>query len=268
MAAKLKNDAIVENDLIEYLASTSDFAFELRCLELLNKFDFKCEHGGGYTDPVTAKSRQFDIRASHADGPKRVRCAIECKNLKPSNPLLMLSIPREEHESFHEVVVADTYRGSIEFNRRTGKATSYSQGDAVGKSCAQVGRDVNGVIVGNDSELYEKWGQALASANDLAAGMVSDAGPANPKINSLLLPVLVVPDNTLWQAVFDSAGAQTQSPIAVHRCQMFIGRNYRVGSIVSRYSVTVSHLEFVTVTGLRNLMTEVLHNTNRVWFPE
>jgi len=50
---KLQDVQIGEAELLEYLNTSSDFAFELRCLERLAKLGFDCQHGGSYTDPVT-----------------------------------------------------------------------------------------------------------------------------------------------------------------------------------------------------------------------
>jgi hypothetical protein len=61
--AKLKTDEILPEDLVEYLNSYSDFSFELAVLKMLRTSDIDCEHGGYYEDPITKKSREFDIRA-------------------------------------------------------------------------------------------------------------------------------------------------------------------------------------------------------------
>ena len=61
--AKLKNDPIDSTDLVEFLDTSSDFAFELACVKRLSELGYRCQHGGSYVDPVTKKARQFDIRA-------------------------------------------------------------------------------------------------------------------------------------------------------------------------------------------------------------
>src|ERR1700691_3590339 len=105
MAKQLRNDPIGVTDLIEFLDGSSDFGFELRCVEALSKLGFRCEHGGSYVDPVTKKARQFDIRARNDDeADVRIRCAVECKNLAKNFPLLIMCVPRAQGESFHELV--------------------------------------------------------------------------------------------------------------------------------------------------------------------
>lgn len=104
--AKPKDDPIGPAELKEYLNTSSDFTFELRCLERLSSLGSQCDHGGSYTDPVTQKTRQFDIRAQKSHGKLRVRCAIECKSLTDSFPLLVMCVPRSADESFHELILS------------------------------------------------------------------------------------------------------------------------------------------------------------------
>jgi hypothetical protein len=72
VARQKKNDPIDQADRIAYLEKVSDFAFELRCLERLTKLGFQCQHGGSYTDPVTNKTRQFDLRVQKSKGKFRI----------------------------------------------------------------------------------------------------------------------------------------------------------------------------------------------------
>ena len=68
MAAHDSNRKIDDTDLAEYLATQSGFAFELQCLQRLHTLGYQCQHGGSYSDPVTRKIRQFDIRARKSVG--------------------------------------------------------------------------------------------------------------------------------------------------------------------------------------------------------
>lgn len=80
--AKLKIEATNQLDLIEYLDGYSDFSFELTVLKMLREHDVDCDHGGHYVDPVTNKSREFDIRATKTINKYRVRMSVECKNIR------------------------------------------------------------------------------------------------------------------------------------------------------------------------------------------
>lgn len=277
--AKLKDTAIVQADLLEYLNTSSDFAFELRCLERLSSLGFQCQHGGSYTDPVTRKTRQFDIRAQKSHENLRVQCAVECKNLDASFPLLVMCVPRPSDESFHELILSfhpnmveqswpriPAYDKKCQTIRVNAPHSVYAVGGYVGKSCAQVGKAAHDdSIVANDAEVFEKWSQALASADDLADEATEEGEERNGAFLSLILPILVVPDGMLWQTNYESIGMRKNDPVQTDRCSFFVGQYYSAG-ILQDTCLTVSHLEFVTLSGLDILLSDMLV-TNNAWFP-
>jgi hypothetical protein len=74
----------------------------------------------------------------------------------------------------------------------------------VGKSTAQIGRRQNdkAFYVG-DSEVYEKWAQAIASSHDLVSEGVTDYKRSRQSYKwaaTTIQPALVVADKTLWVA--------------------------------------------------------------------
>ena len=276
--AKLKDVQIGQADLIEYLNTSSEFAFELRCLERLTNLGLQCQHGGSYTDPVTKKTRQFDLRAQKSRERLRVHCAIECKSLTDSFPLLVMCVPRPSDESFHELILSyhpdmaeqsfpriPAFDKKCETVRVKSPHSAYAANAFVGKSCAQVGKTGNDSVVANDAEVFAKWSQALASAADLADHAIEEGERRNDAFLSLILPVLVVPDGTLWQTNYESNGTRIDDPVQTDRCSFFVGQYYSAG-FMQGASLTVSHLEFVTLSGLETLMKDMLVPNNS-WFP-
>jgi hypothetical protein len=68
----------------------------------------------------------------------------------------------------------------------------------VGKSCDQVGRDSQNNLTSNDSDVYEKWAQAVASSHDLVHEAALQAGQTSIAfLLTSVVPVLVVPDGML-----------------------------------------------------------------------
>jgi hypothetical protein len=282
--AKLNDSPITVPDLIEHLNTSSDFAFELRCLELIGSMGFECRHAGSYTDRVTKKTRQFDLRVQRNIGDRwRVRCAIECKNLRHSFPLLVSCVPRSVDESFHYLISAfhpdlversapptylPDFRERCKSLRADSPFSAYRPGDPVGKNCAQIGRSHDNAIVTNDFEVFEKWSQALASAQDLADDSTEEGEARHDAFVSLVLPVLVVPDGTLWTVEFASNGTRCTDPSKTDRCSFFVGQFYSAGSTFHTTGITISHLEFVTCSGLKSLMGDITRDDkdNR-WFP-
>jgi hypothetical protein len=280
--AKLKNDPIASADMIEFLDTSSDFAFELTCVNRLSELGFSCQHGGSYTDPVTKKARQFDIRARKDDDRQllRVRCAIECKNLTKAFPLLVMCVPRARGESFHELLFSfdpdqmprsgrfdvPAFRKICQAIRVDHNLSEYRAQSPVGKSLAQIGRASDGTLITNDAEVFEKWSQALASASDLADEAACDGETHESAFISLVLPILVVPDGALWKVDYCEDGARNSDPVQVDRCSFFIGRDYEAGDRVRGSNLTISHIEFVTLSGLDDLTKSILCPGDS-WFP-
>lgn len=168
MARQLATKTITQEDLEDYLASEDDFAFELDVLKICQKHSPHVAHGGTYQDPISGQNRQFDIRIWITDQDRTLALAVECKNLKTYFPLLVSQVPRLEEEAFHGSIEA----GKIGFAIRVheGENTMYPEGQPVGKSTTQVGKplSMNGTsFVSGDGEAYDKWAQAIASAEEL-----------------------------------------------------------------------------------------------------
>lgn len=275
---KLQDVNISKAELIDFLDNSSDFAFELRCLKRLNDIGYSCRHGGSYTDPVTKKTRQFDIRADKVHEKLSVHCAIECKNLTDSFPLLVMCVPRAEDESFHDLMmsyhpdlVKQSYPRAPAFDKKCETIrvehpnSVYAVGQPVGKSCAQVGKAISNDIVGTDAEVFEKWSQALASADDLADVASSKGEEENDFHLAAILAFVVVPDGKLWTVDYDETGNRTTDPTQTDYCSFFVGQFYPY-VFMERTSLVVSHLEFVTLSGLETLLKDVLIPDNE-WFP-
>lgn len=276
--AKLKPDQIMPHDLLEYLNSYSDFSFELAVLKMLRANDIECEHGGHYEDPVTNKSREFDIRATKTIEQYRVRMAIECKNIRENFPLLISCIPRHEYESYHQVALvsepeADPQRFILPVgqSRATtlsirGEHSLYKLREPVGKSTVQVGRTSSdgGTIFANDSELYEKWGQSLSSANDLVDRVYWDGLDDNKRYFSAVVPFVVVPNNRLWMVTYDDEGNRVCDPIATDRCSCFIDKDYEMGTRLAGARMWLSHVEIVTFDGMQKFVEAYLKSTEEI----
>ena len=289
MAQKLKPQRILAEDLSEYLASYSDFSFELSVLKMLREFGIDCEHGGLYDDPATKKTREFDIRALRTWGRFNLRMAIECKNVRENFPLLISGVPRHVSESYHDVVllrnpelqdslldddgtsISIPYLGP-ERSRATvvrvaGEDSIYKPGDFLGKSTVQVGRLGDGSLSANDSELYEKWGQCLSSADALVARSYWDGKDIKERFAlSAVVPLIVVPDGRLWMVAYNDDGNRTSEPTQTNRCSMFAGKFYKMDIMGPNYQI--SHIEIVTWSGLATFVQTYLASEQllKSWF--
>jgi hypothetical protein len=140
--------------------------------------------------------------------------------------------------------------------------TLYREGEPVGKSVAQVGRLTDGKFNINDTEVYQKWAQALSSAVELVSILPFDGAqsPINARF-SCVIPVLVVPKGTLWKCGFDFDGNRTMNPVECDRVQIYINKscNYQDGIFQGTYRLT--HIEVVTIDGLTELVARLTHET-------
>lgn len=261
---KLKSEETNQHDLREYLSKYSDFSFELSVLKMLLENEVACDHGGYYVDPVTNKSREFDIRAEKTINKYRIRMSIECKNIRENFPILVSCVPRREEESYHEIALVRELSSNQKFNNPLlprsrakvldirGVHSQYPTAAPVGKSTVQVGRALDGSITANDSELYEKWGQSLSSLHDMIKNIYWDGDEDDPldAYLSAAFPFVVIPDGRLWTVSYDLDGSCVSEPTQVDRCSCFIGKDYRMGTEKVGASIRISHLEIITLRGL------------------
>ena len=238
-------------DLEEFVGSNSDFAFEMQVFAKLRALGFECAHSGTYCDPVTDKIRQFDIRAFKDVGNSTLALAVECKNLRPNNPLLLSAVPRTEHESFHDIVVWKSTVGHVmpQLTRAvTGRESAYRPGEMVAKKTDQVGRDTSEALVSNDEATFEKLNQAVNSCRDLVHSCVLNSSP--PLVRAIV-PLLIVPSGLLWQVEYDLDGNLKTDPRQVAHTSLFLNHTWSVDLGVGRkIFYRLSHIDLGTLDAL------------------
>ena len=284
--SKLRTDPIAAVDVREFVEDYSDFAFELSVYNQLTKLGFTCDHGGTYTDPLTEKIRQFDIRATWMDHSQwlfpleQIRLAVECKQLRDNFPLVIHTVPRTFDEATHNVLLSvnpekfslgteeeSTVPALVPSAMRwavAGTSSIYKENQPVGKSCAQVGRDHSG-ITSTNSEVFSKWTQAISSAQSLADQECDDGSRQlyRGALATLILPVVVVPNDRLWEVRFKADSTLNGEPRRVNRCPYWIDSTFECGDRLTGFSYTLSHLEFVTADGLDELVHDLMDDLNR-----
>jgi hypothetical protein len=145
-------------------------------------------------------------------------------------------------------------QGRVDVVKMTCVMSGYRVGDAVGKATDQVGLTDQGDFVRGDAEVYDKWSQAIASSADLV-GRATATPPGRGADVSFgrVIPVLAVPDGTLWECRYDQ-GALIREPEQVEHVEFFIGKDWllRGGPL----SFSVSHLEVLTYSGLKRWLRD------------
>jgi len=277
--AKPANASVSPSDIRNVVAKEDDFGHEMRVGHIIRSVPaILLQHGGTYTDPVTQKPRQFDYRCSLIKEATCLSLAVECKNLSPSVPLVVCGTKRRENEAFHDVIESRkgvfkrgsaTVVGSSSVTRRaSGEDAFYPPGDFVGKSLVRIQADKTPIVRTPDSDVYDKWAQALSSA----VGLVESAcrfpkGVSSPRFFTAVLPIVVVPDDLLWNAAYDDNGSISTDPAQVKGCELFVGREIEVGGEKGTpwfHRFTLSHVHFFTLAGFSSFLSKVAVN-EYVW---
>jgi len=267
--------AITSTDIKQVIATEDDFGHEMRVGRVLRGYlGSQTLQGGTYVDPISGKARQFDFRWRYQSGRFGLSLAIECKNVSPDSPVVISGRERSESEAFHELVESRkgghfrTNRGNIFMDvaavrvirRVTRNASVYFPQAFVGKSLLQLKKKDGKYIRTRDTEIYEKWSQALASGVDLvdAAGRNATAA-GNQHVFTFVIPVVVLPDDTLWKVEYDVNGKITQGPQPSNEIEFFVGHKVsppvELGDSSEPY--VFSHLHFVTFTGFATLLLKI-----------
>lgn len=281
--------------LIRGLVSESDdFAFEMRILRSLREnagrdLYSRVHHGGMYSDPIRGEPRQFDLLFEIERPPLSVRLAIECKNVFNLSPVVVCGCDRIAREARHDIVVWG--RGVLERKEitRTGgvsvtipvkNSAVFPKAEFVGKSVgklrppkgpAKSGALNDGYALTNDSELYDPWSQAVAHAATIAksaAGRPREpvgGSVANPTF-TICLPVVVVPDQTLWAVKYGESGEMEGEPTPVKQCDIY--RDQRFTLVEQReffQTFDVSHFRFCTERGLADLVGQLANPLSERW---
>lgn len=226
-----------------------DFGHEMRVAGVLRRSNVsEVSHGGTYVDPVTSKPRQFDFRFRiRASSPKRcLSFAAECKNVAPDNPVIVCGRRRERKESFHDVIGRLTALNYPTTTRAT-EETPYKVDRFVGKSVIRGKPSRQG-----ESDIYDKWAQAVSSARDLIKDAVSSCSTGSVAY-AVVIPIVVLPADSLWIAEYDIEGVLTAPPEPVDECHYYIGHT---NTDLECRPVTISHLHFFTLSGLERFLHE------------
>jgi hypothetical protein len=250
---------IRSEDIKEYLNTHDDFGLELLVFRVCKEFRLGVSHGGTYEDPVTKKSRQFDLRAWMDSNPmddrrRRVQMPVECKSLKPDYPLVVLRVPRQADEDYSEILIHQEMPNIASYSAKSIRSLGsyYQRGSPVGKSMAQIGRSNSKLTSGRDGEVYDKWSQSVSSAHDLLVSAASARLDRGSRC-TITLPTLVVSNDTLWVVDYDEGGRPSE-PKQIDECPFYIGKRFDVEyrspiSGTLSLSHTLSHLHIFTLNG-------------------
>jgi hypothetical protein len=253
--------------------SADDFGHEVAVGGILRSYDSAIvEHGGTYVDSVTTKPRQFDYRCWIQKGGARLVLAVECKNIDPRNPMIVCGTTRYSNESIHDLIESRQGRfeernliqvglSSVTWRVKTNNEF-YPTTEFVGKSLLRFQSDKKATSRAGESEIYDRWTQALSSAVELAKSATKVAKHLSMRsVLTAIVPVVVVPNKALRTKMYDSNGTMIADPDSVDQCAFFIDREIEVLGPRGKpwfQTFTFSHVHFFTVDGFRSFLDEMV----------
>ena len=266
--AKLNVDPITKSDIAEYLDKSSDFSFEIKVLQKLTSLGFSCEHAGTYEDPITKKTREFDIRArryliNEPNFKLNISLSVECKNLKDNFPLVVHCMPREESECYLDLIWSSKPEPCLspflEYSMRVpleNADSPYEKLTAVGKSSDQVGRAAhNSDLISNDGDVFDKISQAINASYDLIKE-AHYAAEEKTDVVTLVIPILVIPNDRLWSVWYKRTGQIEREPTLDGNVEYYIDKSWLTGQSTNEYQQRyyLSHLEIVQIDSIREMI--------------
>jgi hypothetical protein len=81
---------------------------------------------------------------------------------------------------------------------------------------------------------------------------------------SMIMPVVVVPNELLWKVSYDQAGQISQDPALTDECEYFVDRKFRVEGLNSSCFI-LTHIHFVTLKGFAYLLTRFFESSGNYW---
>ncbi len=244
-------DEITADHIAEYLSSRDDFDLELTAYRAFREHGWNAQLGGMYPDPLQPKHRQYDVRAHAVIWPEahcEMRIAVECKNLSVEFPLVVSRVPCVVEESQHCVIRTWIRREigdlTVEISESDPNRLQLCPvGSPIGKSLTQIRVDGKR-LVASDSDTYDKWIQAIASAAQLAElGARSQAPAPDNEAFTFVMPALLVADKTLWVVDYSEDGTRA-APAQVDEALYFVDRSHE---IAHRYGPRIYHMRHLFI---------------------
>ena len=136
----------------------------------------------------------------------------------------------------------------------------YNENDYVAKSVDQIGkRKHDDQLTSADSGVFDKISQAINATKELISDAYYLDTTIIPSFLTFVCPVLVVPDDILWQVKYFDDGSQDGRPEKIKHISYFVGKDWTVGDLTS-LTYTISHVEIVTFSEVKNFVKKYLND--------
>ena len=110
------------------------------------------------------------------------------------------------------------------------------------------------------SNMFISHHQRLRGSNNEFA--TAELLQAKRKGMLFIMPLVVIPDDALWIAEYDFDGKFVSGPTQTDSCTYFV--NYELEK-VGVMPLVISHVHFVTCTGLKTLIFDLMKSQSPTW---
>jgi hypothetical protein len=164
--------------------------------------------------------------------------------------------------------------GGYSLSDSMSKAESYriKLNDSFYVSMEQVGKDIvqlsvdktNGGFV-EARKVHEKISLSISSAFDLVADSINDFQDSSAgSALSVVLPIIVVPNNSIWVVDYDASGNITKEPFLLDSCELFLKKSVFAGNLPG-VDYTYSHVHILTYEALGGFLIEINNPESGFW---
>jgi hypothetical protein len=143
----------------------------------------------------------------------------------------------------------------------------YPLGKFVGKSVLRLKPEKERLVPSSslESEVYQRWTQALASGDALCKAAAVQEG-RDAVASTVILPVVVVPNDTLWTVTYDEEGEIDGESMATEATTLFL--NHEVVVVPNNHWMNFGHVHFFTLSGFDWFLASQVKDTSwDDWFP-
>jgi|GEM_PF-4542397 len=255
----MKQDEFTKDNIAKFLDDHGTFSLELEVAKVLSKNKIKHTHSGHYNDVETDKVREYDFLIdTNISTYNRIVISIEVKAFSSKSAVLAHAQTRKLEQSYHCILESNMVKGrkakikKVEDEPGQIGVSYYSHKDSVAISLQRINFK-SGKINHINDDVYGKFMQAISVCESMHKKIVKES----PKANIIYIPIVVVPDKSLWEVQYNKGFEREDLLESNH---VSVKCNHQMAPKDNAINYHISHFEVCTLSGLMPLL-DVIRNT-------
>lgn len=268
-------DTAIESGLNALVDDVTDFGFELTVLKRLRDAGFQCSPARQAWDYDNATLKREALAADGGEGEYHIHLEVGCANIQPQDAVLLSTLPRTPEQSSHYLLRAEVNRSLQQMypdNRPSATLEAapispsglYPADTPVAQSYDHVKGLSDPGAHDDTAVLCEAIDRAVQGVLHFIKAIEIRKEELGMPTTRIIVPMVVLPDNTLWLVDYTIDGGPLTRPRTVSRASMLM-RSIGMGPHDGWYPLNVSHIEFRTISGLANIRDEFFPVAFRDW---